>query len=247
MDRTKSIAAYQPAGRIAAYDAEMEIMHPNRQKMVSIALEVLPFQWDGALTAIDLGVGTGYFTRRFLEAFAKARVYAIDGSQAAIEMAKERLAPFADAIDYRTGDFRETVRLLADVRDADVVFTSYAMHHLTHEEKIATMRQALNLLKPGGWFVNADIVIAESSAVEERIQALRRAGIMERAPEWYTQFRDDESTRVYLAEMEAEEGDQPHTLRDDLEALTAAGYRDVATWWQEYREAVTAGRTVGTA
>lgn len=241
MEEAKSIAAYQAAERIAAYDAEMEIMHPNRAKMVSVALEILPFERSASLTAVDLGVGTGYFTQRFLKAFPKSRVYAIDGSEAAIEMARERLSTFEDAIVYRIGDFRDLSGLPAGVSGLDVVYTSYAMHHLTREEKESTMRQALGLLKPGGWFVNADILVAESPAVEERVQALRRAGIMQRAPASYTQFRDDESTRRYLEEMEAEEGDQPLTLREDLEALWSAGFRDVAVWWQEYREAVTAG------
>lgn len=238
----KGIHAYETSERIAAYDAEMEIMHPNRAKMVAVGLEILPLLPESSLTAVDLGVGTGYFTQRFLVAFPNARVIAIDGSEAAIEMARERLSAFGDAVEYRTGDFRNLESLLVGVTGVDVVYSSYALHHLTKDEKVATKRAALALLKPGGWFVNADILIAESPAVEERVQQLRRAGIMRRAPDSYTQFRDDESTRAHLAEMEAEEGDQPLTLREDLDALAAAGFRDVATWWQEYREAVTAGR-----
>jgi ubiquinone/menaquinone biosynthesis C-methylase UbiE len=129
----KGISAYEARERIAAYDAEMEIMHPNRARMVAVALEILPFSRDDALTAVDLGVGTGYFTQRFLQAFPNASVHAIDGSDAAIAMAQERLSGFAHAIDYRTGDFRELARLLPDVSGADVVYSSYALHHLTRE------------------------------------------------------------------------------------------------------------------
>lgn len=239
----KSIQAYEASERIAAYDAEMEIMHPNRAKMVAVGLEILPFPPDADLLAVDLGVGTGYFTRRFLETFPNARVVAIDGSEAAIELARERLSAFDDTVQYRMGDFRELNRLLAGGSQIDVVYSSYALHHLTRDEKVATMRAALAKMKPGGWFVNADIIVAGLPAVEERIQRLRRAGIMQRAPESYAQFRDDESTRSYLAEMEADEGDQPLTLQADLECLTAAGFHEVSTWWQEYREAVTAGHS----
>lgn len=238
----KGIQAYEASKRIAAYDAEMEIMHPNRARMVAVGLEILPFARDASLTAVDLGVGTGYFTHRFLEAFPSAGVIAIDGAEAAIEMARERLSPFGDAVAYRAGDFRELDALLDGVTNVDVVYTSYALHHLTRDEKVATMRAAHALMKPGAWFVNADILVAESPAVEDRVQQLRRAGIMQRAPDSYTQFRDDDSTRTYLAEMEAEEGDLPLTLQADLDCLTAAGFHDVAAWWQEYREAVTAGR-----
>ena len=38
-----SIAAYERPARVASYDADMDMMHPNRHKMVEIALEILPF------------------------------------------------------------------------------------------------------------------------------------------------------------------------------------------------------------
>lgn len=41
MDKN-SIAAYDLPDRVASYDVDMEIMHPNRSKMVDIALEILP-------------------------------------------------------------------------------------------------------------------------------------------------------------------------------------------------------------
>jgi hypothetical protein len=39
----RSIAAYDVSQRVKTYDADMELMHPNRSKMVQIAIEVLPF------------------------------------------------------------------------------------------------------------------------------------------------------------------------------------------------------------
>ena len=91
----RSIAAYDVSERVKRYDADMELMHPNRSKMVQVALEVLPFPKTAALRAIDLGIGTGYFTERFLNDFPKSRVLGIDGAQAMIELAKARLTSIA--------------------------------------------------------------------------------------------------------------------------------------------------------
>ncbi len=44
---------------IDAYDADMEIMHPNRFKMVKVPLEFIPLNGDAPLYALDFGVGTG--------------------------------------------------------------------------------------------------------------------------------------------------------------------------------------------
>jgi ubiquinone/menaquinone biosynthesis C-methylase UbiE len=238
----RSIDAYNLGKRVAAYDADMDIMHPNRSKMVQIALEVLPFESDKGLVGLDLGIGTGYFTERFLEAFPQAKVHALDGAKTMVDLAKTRLGAQGRLVSFHVGDFRDLGRLFAGVEGFDVVFSSYALHHLTRDEKVSVVRAAVSLLRPGGWFVNADIVVADAPGAEKRIQEIRVNGIVERARGADPRFGDHEATRRFLDELEAKEGDQPLTLTDDLEVLRDAGLRDVAVYWLEYREAVTGGR-----
>src|SRR5262249_26341047 len=91
----RSIDAYDLPERVASYDTSMEIMHPNRAKMVQVALEVLPFSPDQPLRALDLGVGTGYFAERFLARYPRASLVGVDGAAAMIDLAKTRLGPAA--------------------------------------------------------------------------------------------------------------------------------------------------------
>ena len=212
----RSINAYNLPKRVAAYDADMELMHPNRSKMVQIALEVLPFESDQRLKALDLGVGTGYFTERFLETFPQSRVYALDGAKTMVDLAKARLGGRGKNVSFRVGDFRGLGELLAGVESIDLVYSSYALHHLSRDEKA-------------------------SVAVETRIQEIRVNGIVERARGVDPRFRDHEATRRFLDELEANEGDQPLTLEDDLRVLRDAGLHDVTVFWLEYREAVIGG------
>jgi tRNA (cmo5U34)-methyltransferase len=107
----RSIAAYDVLQRVKTYDADMELMHPNRSKMVQIAIEMLPFPKTAALRAIDLGIGTGYFTERFLNHFPNSRVLGIDGAQSMIELAKERLTLLALRLELVIGDFRKLQEL----------------------------------------------------------------------------------------------------------------------------------------
>ena len=237
----ESINAYNSRKRVAAYDADMELMHPNRSKMVEIALEVLPFESDARLKGLDLGVGTGYFTERFLEAFPQSKVYGLDGAKTMVDLAKTRLGGLGKNVDFRVGDFRDLGRLLAGVESLDVVYSSYALHHLTRDEKTSVVREAVSLLRVGGWFVNADIIAGDTPDVETRIQEIRVNGIVERARGVDPRFRDYEATRRFLDELEANEGDQPLTLKDDLRVLRDAGLHDVAIFWLEYREAVIGG------
>jgi ubiquinone/menaquinone biosynthesis C-methylase UbiE len=241
MKRTRSIQAYDIPERVASYDANMELMHPNRAKMVAVALEVMPFPEDAALNALDLGIGTGYFTLQFLRRYPHARVVAVDGAEAMIELARQRLGDLSGWVTFCIGDFRDLGGILPGGIDFDVIYSSYALHHLSRQDKVGVIRQAGKRLQSPGWFLNADLIVAEDPAVEKRIQEIRTAGIVERAAGQTDPFRDVASTRRFLESLEAKEGDQPLALLEDLRALQEAGLQKPAVFWLEYREAVTGG------
>jgi ubiquinone/menaquinone biosynthesis C-methylase UbiE len=242
-EERRRVEAYELRERVARYDADMDIMHPNRTKMIDVALEVLPFEREKPIEALDLGVGTGYFSARLLEAYPEATVEGLDGAEAMLEVARARLGA-DDRVTLQRGDFTQLERLVAEQQAFDVIVSSYALHHLSREEKVAVARQAVGLLRPGGWLLNADIFAAETPALERTVQDIRVRGIVARGA-GDERFVDYETTRRYLDEMEAREDDRPLTLQQDLEVFRQAGLRDVAVFWVEYREAVIAGRKAG--
>lgn len=235
-----SIAAYDLPERVARYDADMEVMHPNRSAMVEAALELLPFAPEEPLRALDLGVGTGFFAERFLRRFPRAALVAVDGAAAMVALARARLGPLAERVRFAVGDFRELERLVPAEGPLDVAFTSFALHHLTRADKAALVRAVRERLRPGGWFLNDDLCVAEDPALERRIQELRVAGIVRRSAGADPRFRDAATTRAFLDRMEAEEGDRPLSLRDDLDVLRSAGLRAPGVVWLDHREAVCA-------
>jgi SAM-dependent methyltransferase len=186
-------------------------------------------------------VGTGYFSKQFLTSFPNSRVLAIDGARLMVDLAKTRLGDAARRVDFRIDDFRNLKRAAADLPVFDVIFSSYSLHHLNGKDKQSVVAQALDLLKPGGWFVNADLVVADSPEIEARIQEVRVSGIVERACGQDERFRDVSTTRRYLDELEANERDQPLALWGDLEILRRAGLQNASALWLEHREAVCAG------
>jgi ubiquinone/menaquinone biosynthesis C-methylase UbiE len=237
----QSIAAYDLPQRVASYDSDMEIMHPNRAKMVQVALDVLPFSPEEPLRALDLGVGTGYFAERFLRRYRHAHLWALDGAAAMVDLAKARLGPLAERVRFLLGDFRNLARLLPEGQSFDVMFSAFALHHLGRDDKQAVVRQARDRLRTGGWFLNADIVVADSPEIEQRIQEIRVNGIVQRAQPVDGRFADAAATRSFLDRLEAADGDQPLTLLEDLQILGSAQLRGVTVFWLEYREAVCGG------
>jgi ubiquinone/menaquinone biosynthesis C-methylase UbiE len=238
----RSIAAYDVSQRVKTYDADMELMHPNRSKMVQVAIEVLPFPKTVALRAIDLGIGTGYFTEQFLDRFPNSRVLGIDGAQAMVELAKARLRSLASRVEFVIGDFRQLQQLVPSAATVDVVFSAYALHHLSRPDKETVLKHVVELLVPGGWFVNADLIVADSPELESRLQELRVAGIVKRAGGADHRFTDSASTVRFLANLEKNERDQPLTLSKDLAVLRGSGLKNVSAFWLEYRELVSGGQ-----
>lgn len=235
-----SIDAYNAKSRVEKYDADMDIMHPNRFKMVDIVLEFMSFNSDAPLRALDLGVGTGFFTKKFLEKFPNAHVVALDGAASMIESAQSRLGSLVSSVDFVVADFKDLDSAI-DEALFDVVFSSFALHHLTSEEKSQMLAVVLKRLKPEGLFFNADNIIAETADVEKRFQELRVEGIIERAGACDERFKDFANTRAYLDKMEAAENDMPIKLTDELKIMTGAGFEHVNVLWKEYREVVLYG------
>ena len=87
----ETVYAFNNNDIVATYDFDMDVWHPNRAKMASIVCEILPFHKNGNLKFLDLGVGTGYLSRRIIEAFPHATIIAVDAAELMIEKAKIRL------------------------------------------------------------------------------------------------------------------------------------------------------------
>lgn len=238
--KSHSVAAYDIPERVASYDVDMDLMHPNRHKMLEVALGLIPFDREKPFTALDLGLGTGFFSHAILRHFPNSRVIAIDGASAMVEMAKSRLGPLADRVDFRVGDFRDLTKLIADQR-GDLVYSAFALHHLPSVDKVPALREAVRFLNPGGWLLNADLIVANDADVQSRYQQLRVKGIVRRSAGCDERFKNESSTRAFIADLEARDHDQPLTLSEDLRVLSEAGLRNASVFWLEYREAVTGG------
>jgi len=241
MPVSESIKAYDIPERVAGYDSDMELMHPNRNKMLELILELLPIRPTDSFTALDLGVGTGFFANAILARFPNCRVIAVDGAASMVEMAKSRLGSLAHRVEFRIGDFRYLAKLVPDSEPLDLIYSAYALHHLTSQEKLAAMRDVMGLLKPGGWFLNADLTAAADKLTEARIQEIRVSGIVHRAGGRDRRFLTASSTRAFLDDLEARDNDKPLTLMEDLKILREAGLDNASVFWEEYREAITGG------
>lgn len=139
---------------------------------------------------LELGIGTGETARRVRAAHPDARLTAIDSSTEMLERARSA---------FHDGDLR-----VARLEDAlpegpfDLVYSALAVHHLDDVGKRDLFRRVAAVLRPGGVFVLADVVVPDDpedqqtpidgeydlpDRLDDQLDWLREAGF-EATPAW---------------------------------------------------------------
>ena len=116
---------------------------------------------------LDAGIGTGNLASRF--ARPGIHMCGFDQSLQMLQRCREK-HPF---IPTKLGTFFAIPFLK---NGFDFVVTSYAMNHLTDEQKLLALGEINRVLKPGGRLVIADLMFVDQEERERHLQALRDAG-----------------------------------------------------------------------
>jgi len=98
----------------------------------------------GDETVVDAGCGSGRVTEQLIELLPNGRVIAVDGSEAMVDKAKERLG---DRADYLVSD----LVALELPEPVDMVFSTATLHWISDHD--ALFRRLRGALKPGGRLV----------------------------------------------------------------------------------------------
>lgn len=134
---------------------------------------------------LDLGFGTGTLTAKLYE--HGCSIYGQDFSQKMIEAAQRKMP---DARLYR-GDLTEGLAEPLRERRYDFIVATYALHHLTEEQRRPLIRELLALLHEGGRLLIGDVAFETRGELE---RCRREAG-----GEW-----DDEEVYFVAEELRSE-------------------------------------------
>lgn len=110
------------------------------------------------VTVVDIGIGTGNLAQKFISKVE--RLIGVDPSPEMLKIAKKKLP----AIETRQGNFLELS--VAD-NCADLIVSSYALHHLTEEEKVKALEEMSRALKSRGKVIIADLMFANQKAEKD--------------------------------------------------------------------------------
>jgi cyclopropane fatty-acyl-phospholipid synthase-like methyltransferase len=117
---------------------------------------------------LDLGCGNARFLAPSLRQFTPSHYEGVDLSEAALEEARDNLADLSCPVVLTHGDLLEAVES-TEIK-WDVIFTGFAVHHLTTEAKERFFQSAGRCLTDNGWLLMVDVVREESQSREDYLK-----------------------------------------------------------------------------
>lgn len=133
-------------------------------------------------TVLDIGFGTGILSKKLYD--DGIRIYGIDFSEEMIRLAQEKM-PDATLLRH---DFSGGLPAVFQDKRFDYIVSTYAIHHLTDEEKIVFLKDLQNHLTEDGEILIGDVAFG---TMEEQDSCMQRSG-----EEW-----DDEEFYIVAEEL----------------------------------------------
>ncbi len=193
-----------------------------RKREFSMVARLMRAAVDEPETFVDLGAGYGALAGTLLRRFPAARAVCLDVSEPMIEWGQRMYRALRARMEWRWWDFADG-ELPPDLTGPfDAVVSSLAIHHLPATAKKRLFGAAYARLRPGGIFVNLDVVPPRDEPGRDLLRRLQPA------------FPGPEQGAFH----HQEHGDP---LDAQLAALRAAGFVAVECWFKEWDRAVYAG------
>jgi tRNA (cmo5U34)-methyltransferase len=230
-----TLCGWGDKGKVAYFLANADVIVPRRAEQIDLLVQLLPQPTDAALTVLDLGAGFGAITERILDHYPRAMVTCVDGSEAMVTRATERLGRYGERVKILKADLAELSWSGPITAPFDAAVSAIAIHHLTHQRKRELYREVCRMLNPGGIFLNNDVVTTPP-ALQARFEALNLAAIQEQERAKRGSARPIEQIQAEMHEQlrVAGERHQSHIapLNDQLRWLGEAGFESVDCYWR---------------
>ncbi len=201
---------------------------PCLEEMLDRMIAVVPFPQEQAFRFLDLGGGSGTLSERLLSHFKESHCTLIEASETLCAEADARLSAFGKRLEIQ----QENFAFIDLPRGFDLVVSLMQFHEMGDIERRGLYRTAYSILVPGGMVVIADEVRGASGGVESLYQSTwrsdaRRKGILE------DELAGDSVSGGQIKGM---------LLGNEMPWMGHVGFRDVDTYYKNFRFAVYGGR-----
>jgi tRNA (cmo5U34)-methyltransferase len=219
---------------------------PLAQTQIEVMLFILEQGRRKIRRFLDLGCGDGILGRAVLSRYTQAKAVFLDFSESMLAAARDKLKGIGHDATFVTRDYGQPgwAKALAAHAPFDAVVSGFSIHHQLDARKKEIYTELLDLLAPGGCFLNLEHVASASSRgqaafdryfIASLCEYHKRAGTgktpRQIAREYY--HRPDKAANI-LAPVE-----------DQCQWLRAIGFEDVDCYFKIFELALFGGRKPG--
>jgi len=233
MSKNISINSYNELEKAKNYDLKRGFDPKRKEEMLHVTLSAIIELTTKGSTLLELGSGSGLFTKSIIESDHFSEIHVTDGARAMLEIAKRKLSSPSSTLNYSILDFTQNSWSKSfDDHHIQAVTSSMAIHHA--ENKTALFNEVFQVLKPGGIFVFADHIAGSSSLINQII-ANKRAKLKLGSKATAQQI---ENFIVKDNKKQEAEGNKCESVMSYLNYLQLSDFTDVDCLWRDYWLAV---------
>jgi tRNA (cmo5U34)-methyltransferase len=167
----------------ANWDRNIADSYPSRVLQVNLLVSLVSGLYRRGKWIADLGFGSGRVEEQIFRHQADAQVVGIDSSAAMINLARQRLAPWAAqyrAIQHELADIHS---IKIPVSPVQIAISVQVLHHLAQNAQRTLHRWTYNILEPGGWY----LIVDKRALADEDLEAYAIGwNALEQDPQWRT-------------------------------------------------------------
>lgn len=193
------------------------IMNPTRAEQVDILISYIADFYKQGTALLDLGMGSGLVEAQLFARRPDAYVVGIESSQAMIDLARVRLAPFEQQYRLLYHDLSDFEQVALPPAIYQIIFSVQALHHLAPEVQQKLYRSLFQLLPPGGVFLLNDRIALDTEPFSDIYYSVWNR--LERVSEVRSGLSGDD----FLQRQQRKE-DYPASLEEHLTWLRQAGF-----------------------
>lgn len=216
------------------YERLQSLVDPSRFAVHSMMLDILNVMKPSPVNILDLGCATGQLTQQILELLPESRVYAIDGSLAMLQKARENVEEYSDRAVLIKSDFRDGWEEAIN-EPLDVIVHYGALRYLPHYALKEMYARLHKVLKPEGYFLTGDtlevVIPREAGILLESIEAFRTHSFM-------LDLGEDAGLLDELEKMKHEHEEMwvyPATAEQHIAWMIDAGFEFVTRIYQDWK------------
>lgn len=120
------------------------------------------------IDVLDCGCGDAFQLSRQLLGLSVSSFTGYDMSEQALELARKNFRDHNHPVIFKNGAMQDLI--LEENKSFDVIYSSFAIHHLQDDGKKRFLNLCYNRLKPGGKIILIDILRSKEQTISEYLE-----------------------------------------------------------------------------